>query len=62
MSLFSTSETKFYTEIDEDNKNLPFVVLIGWISSSKKHLKVYADFYKQNSIDCCYFTPPDSYQ
>eukprot|EP01080_Neovahlkampfia_damariscottae_P003993 gene3993-7249_t len=61
MSLFSTSSTKFYTEIDEKNSNLPFVVMIGWISSLKKHLKVYADFYKENSIDCCYFTPPDSY-
>ena len=62
MSLFSTASTTFHTEIDDKNVNLPFVVIIGWISSSKKHLKVYADFFKQHSIDSIYFTPPDSYQ
>eukprot|EP01080_Neovahlkampfia_damariscottae_P001357 gene1357-11439_t len=61
MSLFSTASTKFHTEFNEENSELPFVVLIGWISSSKKHLKVYADFYQRNKIDCIYFTPPDSY-
>jgi hypothetical protein len=61
MSLFSASSTVFNLEYNEKNKNFPFVVLIGWISSLKKHLEPYAKFYQENSMDCCYFTPPDSY-
>lgn len=62
MSIFSlTYERDFKVVKTLGNERNPFVVIVGWISSTEKNLKKYAEWYVSNGFDVISFTPKDSY-